>query len=237
MFVDRPLVELVRLVPGGDPARLRAAVSDARNAWPAEPGPLEVARRVNDARAPRGSSRTRRPGRGSGGSCGRRHGPVDRVAQELVAEVVVALVDVVERVAGSMRRRAPRSAARARRAGRSMTPARTSGREAAPDHRAGPRRRCRASSDSRAEPGEHRVPDRVRDVRLADPPAVGPGVVVERRRAAPRCGAGSRSSARRPPSTTSRGAGSSPPRIRVVAIPGLLERSAAGGGPPRRGAG
>ena len=48
---------------------------------------------------------------------GRRDGAVNGIPEELVAEVVVALVDVVERVQDRWRRPAPRCPARARRAG------------------------------------------------------------------------------------------------------------------------
>ena len=87
--------------------------------------------------------------------------------------------------------------------------------EAAPDDRAGPRDRPGVVGQP-LQPRQHGVADGVRHMRLADPPAVGPGIVVERRRAAPRCGGGCRSSARgrpRPrraaPAARRRGSGSS----------------------------
>src|SRR4051794_19242567 len=107
----------------------------------------------------------------------RRHGAVDGVAEQLMAEVVVALVDVLERMED---RRVDELVDRRLQLGKG--PADQAGddvwTEATADD--GPR----ASDESGVlresrEPGEDGVADRVGDVRLADPLAVGSSVVVE----------------------------------------------------------
>ena len=150
-------------------------------------------------------------------SIGRRQGRVDRVAQELVAEVVVTLVDVAE---GEQERRVDQ-----------LLDGRLQFAERAVDH-AGHHVRAEARPDDRGgardqpcvvrqagEPGEDRVRDRVRHPGFADPSAVRPRIVARAPRAAPRCAAGCRSFARGRRPRRRAAPGSWPPRIRVVATP------------------
>ena len=139
--VDRPLVELERLLAGRDPARLAGGGERGAEGLGSEAGALVVARRVDDARPIEVHHELSRLGV-EPAQLRRWHGAVDRIAQQLVSEVVVAAVDVVE---GIDDRRVDELLERRLELGKRPVddPGHHVGREAAPDHGARARDRPR----------------------------------------------------------------------------------------------
>ena len=111
---DRAAVELERLAPARDGARGARPGQCRPVGLRAQAGPLEVHRRVDLRRADQ-----QRPELGRAGvevaQLGRPHGRVQRVPEELVAEVVEAAIEEIERDTGTTARPAPRAAPRGRR--------------------------------------------------------------------------------------------------------------------------
>ena len=127
---------------------------------------------------------------------GGRDVPVQRVAEQLVPEVVVAL-STQPNVNRNPLSTSSSSASSRSFTGRSMHAGEHLGHEAAPDDGAGPRHGAGVVRQPR-EAGEDRVLDRLGDLGLADRRAVAAIRPRRWRPAAPRCGAGSHRSAGRP---------------------------------------
>ena len=163
----------------------------------AESGPLEVERRVDLRLRPRAPAPNSPARAWIAAAVAHRRAPIERVAQQLVAEVVVAVVDRPEveqdAVVDQLLERLVELPGR-----EVHDPGEHLRHEAAPDDRAGPGDRLRL----RRPPADARQDGVLDGVRARWPhgsPGRRPGPRAHGARAAPRCGAGCRRCARRPP--------------------------------------
>ncbi len=163
-------------MPARDRARRDGALAGRAIGLGAQPGPLEVHRRV-DLGGPDQLGAELRRARVQAAQLADRHGLVQRVPQELVTEVEVALVDPAERVQeGAVDELLQRVVELGDVA--VHDPGQDVGHEAPADHGAGTCHRPRVVGQPR-EAGQDGVLDGARHVRVADGLAVGARVVAE----------------------------------------------------------